>query len=166
MLGENEFSSYEKRRKLTAFGKRDNRRRRQLSRNATVKSIEINRCENSLPLTHHAAARCRQRGIRTEVVNFVMANFDCDHYAGDGATAISISRRLLAELEVQGASSNLIDQASRTVLIVGEDGGIVTAINRPTWFARFHYGADRRSHRRHRRHRSHRRRRRSLLRGR
>jgi hypothetical protein len=42
----------------------------------------------------------------------------------------------------------VIDQAGHTILIVADDGAIVTAINRPTWFARFHYGADRLSYRR------------------
>jgi hypothetical protein len=96
-----------------------------------------------LPLTEHAVARCRQRGIRSEVLDFVVANFDRDYDAGDGTAAISISLRRLAELKTQGVPKNLIDQASRTVLIMGEDGVIVTAMNKSTWFSRFHHGAER-----------------------
>jgi hypothetical protein len=87
----------------------------------------------------------------------VVANFDRDYGAREGAAAISISRERLAELEGEGIPRALIGLASRTVLIVRSDGAIVTAINRPTWFARFHHGAERLSHRRRRRSRNHRR---------
>jgi hypothetical protein len=110
-----------------------------------------------LPLTRHATARCSQRGIKKDVIDLVVANFDRDYGAREGAAAISISRERLAELEGEGIPRALIGLASRTVLIVRSDGAIVTAINRPTWFARFHHGAERLSHRRRRRSRNHRR---------
>ena len=97
-------------------------------------------------MTKHAAARCNQRGIRAEVVDFVLAHFDRDHHAGAGAVAVSISRRHLAQLKPDGVPATVIDQAARTVLIIADDGAIITAINRPTWYARFHYGADRLRH--------------------
>jgi hypothetical protein len=99
-------------------------------------------------MTRHAATRCKQRGIRTEVVNLIRAHFDRDYHAGAGAVAISISRRRLAELLAEGVPASVIGQAGHTVLIVADEGAIVTAINRPTWFARFHYGGDRLSYRR------------------
>jgi hypothetical protein len=99
-------------------------------------------------MTVHAATRCRQRGIKSEVVNLILTHFDRDHHAGAGARAVFISRQRLAELESVGVSAAVIDRAGRTILILADDGAIVTAINRPTWFARFHYGADRLGHRR------------------
>jgi hypothetical protein len=99
-------------------------------------------------MTLHAVTRCKQRGIKTEVVELIRTHFDRDHHAGAGAAAISISRRRLAELSAEGVPASVVDQAGHTVLIVADDGPIVTAINRPTWFARFHYGADRLSYRR------------------
>ena len=105
-------------------------------------------------LSNHAATRCGQRGIRIQVLNLVLAHFDRDHHAGAGASAISISRRRLSELQRDGVSPELIDQAGHTVLIVADDGAIITAINRPTWFARFHYGAQRLGNRRRFRQRS------------
>jgi hypothetical protein len=99
-------------------------------------------------MAKHAAARCNQRGIRAEVVDFVLTHFDRDHHAGAGAVAVSISRRCLAQLQPDGVPATVLDQAGRTVLIIGDDGVIITAINRATWYARFHYGADRLGHRR------------------
>jgi hypothetical protein len=99
-------------------------------------------------MTKHAAARCNQRGIRAEVVDFVLTHFDRDHHAGAGAVAVSISRRHLARLQLDGVPARLTGQAACTVLIIGDDGAIITAINRPTWYARFHHGADRLGHRR------------------
>src|SRR5262245_20096791 len=77
-----------------------------------------------LPLTRHAKSRCKQRGISTDVIKLVMANFDRDCEAREGAMAISISRRRLRELEVQGVPVVLIERAARTVLIVAADGGV------------------------------------------
>jgi hypothetical protein len=105
-------------------------------------------------LTSHAVKRCNQRGIRTEVVDFVLAHFDRDCHAGTGAAAVSISRARLAELETDGVSAAVIGKAGHTILIIGDDGTIITAINRPTWFARFHYGAERLGHRRRSRRRN------------
>jgi len=107
-----------------------------------------------LPMTTHAVTRCSQRGIKKQVVDFVLANFDRDYDAGDGAAAISISRDRLAELEEEGVPKPLIGQARRTVLVIGPDGAIITTINRPNWYARFHNGADRLGHRQRRRHRA------------
>jgi hypothetical protein len=78
-------------------------------------------------------------------VNLILTHFERDHHAG---TAIFISRRRLAELESMGVSASVIDQAGHTILIIAADGAIVTAINRSTWLARFHHGADRLGHRR------------------
>jgi hypothetical protein len=103
-------------------------------------------------ITNHAAMRFNQRGIRTEVVDLVLAHFDQDYHAGASAAAISISRARLPELQRNGVPAAVIDRAAHTILIVSDDGAIITAINRPTWFARFHYGADRLGHRRRSRH--------------
>lgn len=118
--------------------------------------------DDRLPrMTRHAEKRGRQRGVRTEVVDFVLANFDRDFDARVGATAVSISRRRLGELQSDRVPATVIDQAAHTVLIIGDDGAILTVINRPTWFARFHYGAERLNHRRRsRRRRQHSRKRR------
>jgi hypothetical protein len=99
-------------------------------------------------MSKHATTRCQQRGIRTEVINLILANYDSDYNAGAGATALSISRRRLAQLLAEGFRAPVIDQAGHTILIVADDGAIITAINRPTLFARFHYGAERLGHRR------------------
>lgn len=94
-------------------------------------------------MTGHAEARCRQRGIKSESVDLIVANGDREHHAGAGCTAISLSRSRMTELQAEGVPASVIDQAAGTVLIVGHDGAIVTVMNRPTWFARFHYGAER-----------------------
>lgn len=90
----------------------------------------------NFPLTRHAEVRCSQRGIPSEVVQFVLANFDLDHHAGAGVAAISISKPRLRLLEEQGAPIEVLERAARTVLLIAEDGAVVTAINRPTWHNR------------------------------
>jgi hypothetical protein len=105
-------------------------------------------------MTKHAVTRCNQRGIRTEVVGLVLAHFDRDCHAGAGAAAISISRTRLLELQRDGVPAAVIGRSGHAVLIIGDDGAIITAINRPTWFARFHRGADRLGHRRRSRRRN------------
>lgn len=83
-------------------------------------------------LTKHAEARCHQRGITSDVVQLVLKNFDQDHHAGGGAEALSISRGRVQILLDEGTPIALLERASRTVLVVAEDGSVVTAINRPT----------------------------------
>jgi hypothetical protein len=84
----------------------------------------------------------------------VLANFDSDYDAGEGAVAISVSRRRLVELKEEGVPASVIDRAARIVLVLAADGAIITAINRPNWFARFHHGAERLGHRHRARQRS------------
>ena len=105
-------------------------------------------------MSKHAVTRCNQRGVRDHVVKLVLTHFDRDCNASAGAAAVSISRARLAELRTAGLPPAVIDQAGHTILIIGDDGTIITAINRPTWFARFHYGADRLGHHRRSRRRS------------
>ena len=57
-------------------------------------------------MTRHAATRCKQRGIRTDVVNLIRDHFDRDHHAGAGAAAISISRQRLLELSAEGVPAS------------------------------------------------------------
>lgn len=103
-------------------------------------------------LTGHATTRCNQRGIKKDIIDLVVANFDRDYETHDGATAISISRERLAELEGEGVPRALIGRASRTVLIVSADGAIITAMNSPTWSTRFPHGTEKLRHwRAHRR---------------
>jgi len=108
----------------------------------------FNRQDQFGHMTDHAVTRCNQRGIRTEVVDLVLAHFDRDHHAGAGAAAVSISRPRLAELQTDGVPAAVLGKAGHTILIIGDDGTIITAINRPTWYARFHNGAERLGHRR------------------
>jgi hypothetical protein len=118
---------------------------------APVDRVAVPEPACDLPLTRHAETRCKQRGIRKDIIGFVTANFDRDCEAREGAAAISISRKRLRELETQGVPVSLIERAARTVLIVAADGGIITAINRPNSFAHYHYGAQRLGHRQFRR---------------
>jgi hypothetical protein len=107
---------------------------------------EINNC--GMHFTRHGLTRKSQRGVRTEVIEFVARHNDRDTHAGAGVSALSISRRRCDELRRRGNDASLVDHAENVFLIVADDGAILTVINRPTWFARFHRGADRLGHRR------------------
>lgn len=98
--------------------------------------------------TKHAIARCRQRGIKSEVVEFVLKNFDCDHHAGAGVTAIRVSRHRLELLRAEGHPDAILSMAERTVLLLADSGAVITAVNRPSWCARYRRGS-RRTGRKH-----------------
>ena len=93
-------------------------------------------------LTSHTEARCRQRGIRTAVLNLILTNADRDCCLRGGAYAWSISRACIAKLRSVGVSPSLLDRASRMVVVVGGDGAVITVVNHRSWFGRFHYGAE------------------------
>jgi hypothetical protein len=107
---------------------------------------EIN--DNGVHFTRHGVSRKCQRGVRTEVIKLVLLHYDRDTHAGAGKSALFISRHRCDELRRGGIEPSVAAQAENVVLIVADDGAIVTVINRPTWFARFHCGADRLGHRR------------------
>lgn len=97
----------------------------------------------ALAFTRHAEMRIGQRGIRTDVIETVLDNFDRDVHAGAGVTALSVSRHRCQDMREQGYPVATIDQVERTVLLISDLGELVTAINRETWHARFHRGARR-----------------------
>jgi hypothetical protein len=112
----------------------------------TMKNNEIN--DHGMEFTRHGLTRKCQRGVRSEAIKLVLSHYDRDMHAGGTVSALSISRLRSAELRRGGIEASLVDQAEKVVLIVADDGAILTLINRPTWFARFHQGADRLGHRR------------------
>ena len=93
-----------------------------------------------LRLSRHATRRSQQRGIRHKIIDFVCATFDLDRDVGSGRRAVSCSRIALDKALREGMATDIVDGARRLVLIISDDGVIVTVINRQTWFARFHRG--------------------------
>lgn len=81
-------------------------------------------------ISHHAAARIRQRGIRTGALDLVLRLGDRDRPVGGGCTAVSISRRRLGALRAGGWPPHLLDQAKRLTVVEADDGAVVTVLHR------------------------------------
>jgi hypothetical protein len=94
-------------------------------------------------LTLHGQVRLRQRGITARTVATVLEHHDLAMEAGNGCNALSISHLALAGLAHDGVPPSLLERARRVVVVQSANGMVVTVINRTTWFARFHRGAER-----------------------
>jgi hypothetical protein len=110
----------------------------------------IETATKEITMTQHASIRCRQRGIRTEVLRLVLEEGDREHHAGEGVIALSLSRHRLAQLSFSDIPQATLDQAAHTVVLMAANGSVVTVINHQTWTGRFYRGAKRHNPRRQR----------------
>ncbi|MGE0116769.1 MAG: hypothetical protein AB7S71_14610 [Dongiaceae bacterium] len=68
----------------------------------------------------------QQRGIAVETVRCLLLIFDRDVPVGGGCSALSVSHEGLASMASDGAAPDLIDRVKGIVLVVNEDGEVVT----------------------------------------
>jgi hypothetical protein len=80
-------------------------------------------------LTGHARKRAQQRGIRLDVIDFVIQHADVDLEAGDGCRSLRISKRGLAMLGGDCTSLALSERAANVVVLVAADGDVVTVMH-------------------------------------
>jgi hypothetical protein len=99
--------------------------------------------------THHALARIRQRGVRTEALSLVFAEADQRHHIGRGAVAERISRERRKRLERDGTPASLLEAACGLVLVFASDGALMTVVSHPDHRGRLYLGAERTNPRRH-----------------
>jgi hypothetical protein len=71
-------------------------------------------------LSRHALMRSQQRGIRLEMVDYVLREADIDLHAGGGCRSYCISFRKMAALLKAGAPAAWLDRAMRVVVIWSE----------------------------------------------
>lgn len=82
-------------------------------------------------LTAHAKGRLRQRGIRREVLELLIAHADIETPAGDGCRFLRLSSRAARDLlEDENQQVQVVDQARRVLVLVSPSGTIVTAMRR------------------------------------
>ena len=80
-------------------------------------------------LTRHAKQRLRQRGVRNEVFEIVLAYGDIEIPSGDGCRFLRLSNTGAGALLQRGEIPvQVVDQARRLLVLVGRSGKIVTAI--------------------------------------
>lgn len=78
-------------------------------------------------LTKHAQERAQQRGMPAAALDLVYRCGDVDLPAGGGCTRRAISHRAAAELLAEGESPALVERAARLILVIGNDGMVLTA---------------------------------------
>lgn len=84
---------------------------------------------NTNLLSGHARSRIQQRGIRTTVLDLVIANADVALHAGDGCETIRVSRTAVREM-IESGTVDPQDgaRASRIAVVLGRRG-VVTALH-------------------------------------
>ena len=80
--------------------------------------------------TNHLEIRLQQRGIKAEVVNFVLCEADQVSNCRDGATSLFISKKKLSSKRVrQEYPAQLLEKAEGVVLVEAEDA-LITAFHK------------------------------------
>lgn len=79
-------------------------------------------------LTHHAGARCRQRGTPLRLLRLVLDRADAATHVGHGCSALSLTRDAGLELIAEGEHPDLVRQARRRVLVTSDGDALVTVL--------------------------------------
>jgi hypothetical protein len=89
-------------------------------------------------VTAHAAGRARQRGLKHQAIELVLAVHDRAVAVGQGRQAWSVSRKRCAALRDAGLPASVVERLDRTIVVVEPlTATVITVING-------HAGADRR----------------------
>ena len=82
--------------------------------------------ENQMGYTSHAQARVQQRGIKKEVIDFILMEADQDKPAGRGCRSLFVSKRKLAKLVKNNELMPKFASRVSGVVIVEAEDEIVT----------------------------------------
>lgn len=82
----------------------------------------------NLSFSTHALHRMQQRGIKSDIVEFVFFNADKWLHQGAGCESARISKRLATKLRQTGVSANLIERAKNVVLLISHDEPMVITV--------------------------------------
>jgi hypothetical protein len=86
--------------------------------------------ELEFDMTRHAQCRSQQRGVRPEVLSFVISQADVWLYANGGLEIVRLSRKRLRQLSREGIDTSLIERATNVVVIYEpENGSVVTVLH-------------------------------------
>lgn len=80
-------------------------------------------------LSRHALTRSQQRGIRPEMIDYVLWEADIDLHARGGCRRYCISFRKMAALLKAGAPAAWLDRAMGVIVIWSESGKVVTVLH-------------------------------------
>ena len=103
--------------------------------------MQLNQTDE-IGFTHHALARIRQRGVRSEALSLVLAEADQQHHIGGGAVAERISRDKRKSLQRSGVSCTVLEAACQLVVVFAEDGAVMTVISHPSHRGRVYLGGE------------------------
>ena len=84
----------------------------------------------ALALTHHAASRSRQRGIRPETIDLIFEHADRECFVGSGLLHIFVSRARVRRLLSEGFSPSRCHQLQSTSLLLDPDSNAIVTLLR------------------------------------
>jgi hypothetical protein len=83
-----------------------------------------------LDVGSHARTRCRQRGVKLEVIEFILDHYDGGCFVGDGRVSAFVTKRKLERLRQDGFPAALVERARGVILVLGDaPGGLVTVMH-------------------------------------
>lgn len=80
-----------------------------------------------IELSKHAVGRCNQRGVRDDIIALIAANADREVHCGGGCVSLEIGQTGLAELRWR--YGKLVDRARGLVVVVNDEGKVVTVLH-------------------------------------
>lgn len=83
-----------------------------------------------IKLSKHAEARAQQRGIRRDIIDFILEHADRSLHAGEGLRSVSISRQNQRRLSRNGFDPQIIDRTDGVALLIDPNENCVVTIMR------------------------------------
>jgi hypothetical protein len=84
--------------------------------------------EINFSMTKHAQCRLQQRGIRPEILSFVISHADVWLHAGNGLETGRLSQYRLSQLSTEGHSASIIERAKNVVALYDPSNGSVVTV--------------------------------------
>jgi hypothetical protein len=83
-----------------------------------------------LTLTNHAKQRIQQRGIKQDVVNFIIDQADKVEHSRDGASAISVSKKRIKHLIKKKIVNSHLAEKANGVVLIENNGDVLTVFHK------------------------------------
>jgi hypothetical protein len=80
-------------------------------------------------LTAHGRKRLRQRGMPDAQLHALLDLADRDVPVGGGCRALSVSGRCAGQARAEGASPALLERLQRRIVVLADDGRVVTVLH-------------------------------------
>lgn len=90
--------------------------------------MSYERTDTGYYLSKHAVLQAQNRGVKMEIIDFVICHADIWFFVGDNRFSIRIGQRELNRLQIEGVPASLLEKSKNIVLIVSSSEPIIVTV--------------------------------------